>query len=247
MIVYPIIQILNGKCVSLRAGKLDQPEIWHVDPVKKAVEFAEAGAEWMQLADFNALDGDDSNLELVEEIIRAAGIPVQLAGGFRTRERIEQALDKGAGRVVISTAAVNNPDLVREVAKFYPDQVVVSLDVYNGKILTDGWRNESMFTADAFIETLEGLPLAGIIYTDVNADSEGMEVTTSEISKISQATLMPVIASGMVRSLDDLSMLKYVGRISGAVIGRALFNQTIDLAEALAIAQPQPEKNADFI
>lgn len=247
MILYPTIEILNGKCVSLRGGRIDQPEIWHVDPVQKAVEFAQAGAEWMQVTDFNALDGDDGNQQLVEDIIRAAGIPVQLAGGFRSMERIEASLDKGAGRIVIATAAVNNPELVREAAKFYPDQIAVSVDVYNGKIVTEGWRTQTMFTASAFVENFKGVPLAGIIYTDVNADSEEMEVTTSEIARLAQETKLPVIASGMVRALDDLSMLKYAGRISGAIIGRALFNQTIDLQEALAVAQPQPEENAAFI
>jgi len=247
MILYPTIELQNGKCVSLRAGNLDQPEIWHVDPVKKAAEFAAAGAEWMQVTDFNAIEGDDSNLELVGEIIRSAGIPVQVAGGFRTMDRIEHCLNKGAGRVVISTAALNNPDLVREAAKFYPDQIVVSLDVYNGKILTDGWRNETIYTASDIAKTLKGVPLAAIIYTDVNADSHGTEATTAEISKFSQSTLTQVIASGMVRNLDDLSVLKYAGRISGAIIGRALFNRSIDLQEALAIARPEPETNAEFI
>ena len=247
MILYPTIEILNGKCVSLNRGRMDEPSIWHVDPVAKAAEFAELGAEWMHVTDFNALDGDDSNAELIGEIIRTAGIPVQLAGGFRTMERIEHWIDQGVGRIVVSTAAVKNPDLVKQAAKFYPDQIVLSLDVFNGRILTDGWREESMFSPETFLEAFEGVPLAGVVYTDVNADIDGLEVATSEISNVASKTRLPVIASGLVRSLDDLSTLKYAGQVSGAIVGKALFNKSVDLAEALAVAVPQAEKTAEFI
>jgi len=247
LILYPTIEILNGKCVSLTRGNLDQPEIWHVDPVKKAVEFADAGAEWMQITDFNAIDGDDSNEDLICEIIRAAGLPVQLAGGFRTMERIKSWMDWGVGRIVMSTAAVKNPDLVKHAAKLYPDQIVLSLDVFNGKILTDGWREETMFRPAEFLKAFDNEPLAGVIYTDINADLDGLEVATSGISTVASSTRLPVIASGLVRSVDDISMLKYAGQVSGAIVGRALFNRTIDLDEALAVARPQVETVADFI
>ncbi len=247
MIVYPTIEILNGKCVSLKRGNLDQPEIWHVDPIAKAREFAEAGAEWMQVTDFNAIDGDDRNAELVQEIIYACGISVQLAGGFRTLERVERWIDQGAGRIAIGTAAVTQPEMVKQAARLFPDQIVVSIDVFNGKILTDGWRSETAFSADGFLKSFEDAPLAGFIYTDVNADIDGLEVATSEVSTLAQATRMPVIASGLIRSVDDVSVLKYAGQVSGVIVGRALFSHKVDLKEALAVAAPQVEKVAEFI
>ncbi len=247
MIVYPTIEILNGKCVSLKRGNLDQAEIWHVDPVSKAREFSEAGAEWMQVTDFNAIDGDDSNADLVLDIIRSCGISVQLAGGFRTLERIDHWINLGAGRIVIGTAAVKQPDMVKQAAKLHPDQIVLALDVYNGKILTDGWREETAFSPADFLKSFEGVPLAGVIFTDINADIDGLEVATSEVSALAQSTRLPMIASGLIRKIDDVSVLKYAGQVSGVVVGRALFNRSVDLEEALALAAPQVEKVAEFI
>lgn len=247
MIVYPTLEILDGKCVSLKRGRLDKPEIWHVDPVKKAREFADTGAEWMHITDFNAINGDESNAELISEIIRSAGISVQLAGGFRTIERIDRWLDQGASRVVIATAAVKTPELVRRAARLHADQIVLSLDVYNGKILTEGWREETSFEVEDFLKSFNGVPLAAVIFTDVNADIEGLDVATSIFSNLAKTTRFPLIASGIVRAIDDVSVLKYAGHASGVVIGRALFSKTVDLAEALSVASAPTEKVAEFL
>ena len=247
MIVYPKIEILNGKCVSLNRGRINEPEIWHVDPVQKAREFAETGAEWIHITDFNAIDADDSNAELILEIMRASGLSVQLAGGFRTLERIEHWIDQGVGRIVISTAAVKQPELVMQAARLYPDQIVLSIDVFNEKILTDGWRSETLFSAEDFIRTFETAPLAGVIYTDVNADIDGPEVATSGLSTLISMTRLPVIANGIVHTVDDISLLKYAGHASGTIIGRSLFNREIELSEAFDVAAVHPEKIAEFI
>lgn len=247
MILFPTIELQNGRCVSLTRGKLEQASVWHVDPVAKAREFAAAGAEYMHITDFNAVEGDDGNEALVEEIIRAAGIPVQLAGGFRTADRVERWIDKGAARIVIGTAAVKMPDMVKHLAKLHPDQIVLAMDVWNGHVLTDGWREESMFTPDAFLEAYARTPLAAVIYTDVHSDVGDSEASLSDLSRISNQTRTPVIASGFVRTLDDLSRLKYAGHCHGAIVGRALFNKTFDIAEALQVVQPDPAVTAEFI
>ena len=149
MIVYPTIELQNGKCVSLKRGRLEEASIWHVDPVETARSFAQAGAEWMQVTDFNAIEGDHSNADLVEEIIRAAGIPVQVAGGMRTADVAEKWIEKGAGRVVLGTSAVKQPDMVKALAKVHPDQIVVAVDVWHGKVLTDGeFRRHSLWPDD---------------------------------------------------------------------------------------------------
>lgn len=246
MIIYPTMELQGGRCVSLDKGRLDAPMIWHVDPVETARGFAAAGAEWMHLTDFDALEGRDANAGLVEEIIRAAGIPVQLGGGMRSRDMVERWIDKGAGRVVIGTLAAREPHLVRELATHHPDQIVLAVDVWQGQVMTEGWREASAFTPEGFIEAFGDAPFAGIIVTDVDSDIQDMEATLGLISGLASASKTPVIASGVIRGVDDISRLKYVYNISGALVGRALFRKTLDLAEALAVARPEPEPVAEF-
>jgi len=247
MILYPTIELHRGRCVSLYRGRLDEPQIWHVDPVEKAREFAQAGASWMQLTDFDALAGNDRNRALVIEIIRAAGIPVQLAGGFRSRERVEDWIEQGAGRVVIGTLAVQDPALVQELAKYYPDQIVLAVDVMDGKLMVEGWTQSCAITPEAFIESFAQTPLAAIKITDINTDIEGTEASIGVISGLAAACRTPVIASGVIHGIDDVARLKYVPGVSGAVLGRALFNRTVDLETALKMAQPEPEETAEFL
>ena len=155
MILYPLIELLGGRCVSLFRGNLDEPQIWHVDPIEKARSFAAAGAEYLHITDFDAMAGDDRNAELVQDIIRAVGIPVHLGGGIRTMDRISELLDRGVARTVIGTMAVSNPDFVKEAAKFHPDQILLAVDVYQGKVVSDGWRESSTFEPDGFIEAFQ--------------------------------------------------------------------------------------------
>ncbi|MGR3599046.1 MAG: 1-(5-phosphoribosyl)-5-[(5-phosphoribosylamino)methylideneamino]imidazole-4-carboxamide isomerase [Heliomarina sp.] len=247
MLIYPTIEMLNGQCVTLDKGDLEQPSIWHVDPVKLAEEFAAAGAEWMHLTDLDGVMGSDRNTALVEQVIRSAGIPVQLGGGFRSREAVERWIDKGAGRIVIGTLAVQDPELVRVLAKYHPDQIVVALDVFEGRVMTEGWRRSSAFSPEQVIEAFADVPLAAIIVTDVASDIVQVEAQLGLISGLAQISRTPIIASGVVRTVDDISRLKYVGNISGALVGRALFRKTIDLGEALAVARPGTERVAAFI
>jgi phosphoribosylformimino-5-aminoimidazole carboxamide ribotide isomerase len=246
MIIYPTLEIQNGKCVTLTRGRLDEPMVWHVDPVETARGFAQAGASWMHVTDMDALAGEQGNDELIEEIIRAAGIPVQLGGGFRSRDRVEQWIDKGAGRIVIGTMAVHSPDLVMELAKFYPDQIVLALDMYQGQVMTDGWRQPGAIEPEAFLNAYADVPLAGVIVTDVDADIAEQEASLGVISGLSALTKHLVIARGTVRSTDDIARLKYVSNISGTLISRALFSKDVDLEEALALAQPDQEPTASL-
>ncbi len=246
MIIYPTIELLNGRCVTLNKGRLDEPMIWHVDPVETARGFAAAGASWMQVTDFDGLDGGTVNNDLLEEIIRAAGIPVVLGGGFRTRDQVERWIDLGAARIVIGTLAARDPALVRELAKYYPDQIVLSVDVWQGHVMTEGWRSQSAFEPAAFIAEFADAPLAGIIITDVDSDIEDTDAQIGLISGLAQEAKAPVVASGVVRSVDDIARLKYVPNIAGAIVGRALFRKTVDLAEALDTAKASPEPVATF-
>ncbi len=246
MIVYPTLELHNGKCVSLTRGRLEEPVIWHVDPVETAKGFATAGAEWMHATDINALAGDGDNSDLIEEIIRAAGIPVQLGGGFRAREGVERWIDKGVGRIVIGTMAARDPDLVKELAKFHPDQIVLAVDVFQGSVMTEGWRTRSAFAPDTFVKAFDDAPLAGIIVTDIDADIEDTDGSLGVITSIAGATRHQVLARGTIRGADDISRLKYVPNIAGALVGRALFSKDVDLGEALGLAAAEMEPIAGF-
>ena len=246
MILYPTLELKNGKCVSLTRGRLDEPVIWHVDPVETARGFAAAGAEWMHVTDMDALGGENGNDDLIEEIIRAVGIPVQLGGGFRSRERVEKWIDKGAGRIVVGTMAAHDPDLLNELAKFHPDQIVMAVDVYQGSVMTEGWQSQSAFDPAGFIGAFDASPLAGIIVTDIDADIADRDASLGVITRLAAETRHPVIARGTVRSTDDVARLKYVHNIAGALIGRALLSRDVDLAEALDVARPVPERTAEF-
>lgn len=246
MIIFPTLELHNGKCVSLTRGRLEEPVIWHIDPVDTARSFAAAGAQWMHVTDINALAGDGNNNDLLEEIIRAAGIPVQLGGGFRSRDAVSTWIDKGAGRIVIGTMAAHDPALVKQLAKLYPDQIVLAVDVWQGQMMTDGWRTPSAFSPEDFIREFSDAPLAGIIVTDIDSHIEDQDAQVGVISGLAAATHHPVIARGTVFSIDDVARLKYVPNIAGTLIGRAIMSKDVDLAEALAVAQPAPEPTAEF-
>lgn len=247
MILYPTIEIQNGRCVSLTRGRIEEPSIWHVDPVAKAQEFAQAGAEWLHVTDLDAVKGSNANRDIVQKIIMGAGLPVQLGGGFRSRGRIEEWIDFGAGRIVISTLAAQEPAMVKDLAKRHADQIVLSVDVWKGQVLTEGWRKTSALSPEAFVDAYAGTPFAAIIVTDVDADVGDTDGSLGIIAALADRAKVPVIASGVVRTIDDIARLKYLRTISGALVGRALFNKTIDLHEALLEARTSTEKVADFI
>lgn len=246
MIIYPTLELHNGKCVSLTRGRLEDPVIWHVDPIETAKGFAAAGARWMHVTDINAVAGTGHNNDLLEEIIRTTGISVQLGGGFRSREVVTRWIEKGAGRVVLGTMAAYEPDMVKELAKWHPDQIVLAVDIFQGSVMTEGWRTKSAFEPESFVKAFEEAPLAGIIVTDIDAHVSDTDGSVGVIAGLAAQTRHPVVARGTVRRADDVSLLKYVPNISGAVIGRALMSKDIDLADALSIAQAEPEVVAEF-
>ncbi len=246
MIIYPTIELQQGRCVSLKRGRLNEPTIWHVNPIEMARSFKEAGAEWMHVTDFDGVVGGSTNNDLLEEIIRTAGIPVQLGGGFRTRDSVERWIDKGAGRIVIGTLASQDPELVKDLARSYPDQIVLAVDVWQGKVMTEGWQTASAFTPENFIASFDSTPLAGVIITDIDSDMEEVEAQLGMVSALAAQVRVPVVVRGVVNTVDDIARAKYIPNISGVLVGRALFSRDVDLAEALAVAQPRPEPVAEF-
>ncbi|MFP4304237.1 1-(5-phosphoribosyl)-5-[(5-phosphoribosylamino)methylideneamino] imidazole-4-carboxamide isomerase [Rhodosalinus sp.] len=247
MRLYPAIELQNGRCVSLHRGRIEEPHVWHVDPVARARDYAAAGAEWLHVTDLDAVGGEGDNAELVEEIIRAAGIPVQVGGGIRSVERIDHWMDRGAGRVVVGTLAVTRPDLVKQAAKYHPDAVVLAVDVWQGTVTSHGWREASAFAPADFIAQFEGEPLAAIMVTDITADIDGVEEPLALVTELAGVARTPVIASGLVHSLDDIARLKYVPGVWGAVVGRPLLARDFTLDEALAMAAEPRGETAEFI
>ena len=247
MIIYPTIELKDGKCATLYRGREEEASYWHVDPIATVQKFSEAGARWIHMTDLDAVFGTGDNSELVQDIIHKAGASVQLGGGMRTREQIESWIDRGAGRVVVGTLAVQDSATVKELAMRYPDQISVAIDVFQGKLMTDGWRNSGALEPEAFVTAYEDVPLAGIIVTDIDADIGDQDGQLGVISGVAAATRHPVVARGTVHTTDDISRLKYVSNIAGTLVGKALFAKDVDLGEALAIAQPQPEAKAEFI
>ena len=247
MIVYPMIELLEGRCVSLFRGRTEEPQIWHVDALQKAKSFAKAGAEWLQITDFDAMSGDERNADVIREIILTAGIPVQLGGGFRSMERIADWIDHGAGRIIVGTLALHQPDLVKEAASLFPDQIILAVDVFEGQVVSDGWRQKSAFTPSAFLKLFENEPFAAIIVTDIGAEIGDAEDSLALITQLAGEARTPIIARGLTRTLDDLSRLKYLPYVAGALVGRALFDQSIDLEAALELAKPEVETRAKFI
>ncbi|MFO7919481.1 MAG: 1-(5-phosphoribosyl)-5-[(5-phosphoribosylamino)methylideneamino] imidazole-4-carboxamide isomerase [Nioella sp.] len=247
MMIYPTIELQNGHCVSLNRGRLDDPLIWHVDPVDKARSFAEDGAAWLHVTNFDWMTDSEDSTGIVQDIILHAGIPVQLGGGFRSVEAIAQWIDKGAGRIVVSSLAVHNPTLVKQAAKRFPDQIVVAVDVYKGGLMSDGWKSTAAITPADFIAAFDEDPLAAIIITDIDNDIEDSDGSLGMITQLADGARAPVIARGLSRSLDDIARLKYVPHIAGAIIGRALFDKSIDLCDALAVAGARPGPTAQFI
>ncbi len=247
MMIYPTIELQNGRCVSLHRGRIEEPQIWHVDPIAKAKGFAADGAEWLHVTDLDWVTGGEGNGDIIEDIIRQAGIPVQVGGGFRSLDSIANWIDRGAGRIVVSSLAAQNPDIVKQAAKSFPDQIVVAVDVFQGQLMTNGWRDTAAITPADFIAAFDNDPLAAFILTDIDADIADSDGSLGVISQLADGARAPVIARGLSRSLDDIARLKYVPHIAGAIIGRALFDKTIALSDALAVANARPGPTAELI
>ncbi|MGJ5619749.1 HisA/HisF-related TIM barrel protein [Sulfitobacter sp. MF3-043] len=248
MIIIPAIELQKGRCVSLYRGRLDEPQIWHVDPVNTARGWAQAGAQMLHVTDFDAVQGKpDDNRDLVTSIIRQAKMPVQLGGGIQTMDGIRRWIDAGAARIVLSSAAVHKPDLVKEAALTWPDRIVLAVDVFQGKVMAGGWRTQSAFDPEPFIRNFANDPLAAVIVTDIDSAIEDADASLSLITKLAAETNAPVIARGTVRGLDDISRLKYVPHVAGTIVSRTLFDKTLSLSEALAVAATVPEEIAPFV
>jgi phosphoribosylformimino-5-aminoimidazole carboxamide ribotide isomerase len=234
MILYPAIDLKDGQAVRLVHGDMDQSTVFNDDPAAQARDFVDAGCEWLHLVDLNgAFAGEPVNAAPVEAILKACPVPAQLGGGIRDMKTIERWIDRGLARVILGTVAVENPDLVREAAREFPGKVAVGLDARNGFVATKGWATETEIQVTDLAKSFEDAGISAIIYTDILRDGamKGPNIPATEA--LARAVNIPVIASGGVSSMDDLSALKATGVISGAISGRALYDGAINLSAAL--------------
>ncbi len=238
MLVLPDIELQNGKCVNLVRGQMDQPVVYDADPIEAAKKFAAEGAEWLHVVDLDAVaQKAETNADLIEEIIQAVHVPVQVAGGIRSLQAVDSWIERGAGRVVIATAAVRDPQMLKEAAARHPGKVVVSIDVRGGYVVCEGWKESTSWTPLDFARQFEVDDLAGVIVTDIDRDDDLPESTLATTTDMATALILPVIASGTVKDLDDISTLHYLPNIAGAIVGRALFNGVFTLPEAIEVVR----------
>ena len=237
MILYPAIDLKDGQAVRLLRGDMEKSTVFNDKPADQAKSFVDAGCEWLHLVDLNgAFAGEPVNGAAVEAILAACpGVPAQLGGGIRDMATIEAWIEKGLQRVILGTVAVENPDLVREAAKAFPGHVAVGIDARNGKVATKGWAEETDMMVTDLAKSFEDAGVSAIIYTDINRDGAMGGPNIEATEALARAVSIPVVASGGVSSLADLTALRDTGVIAGAISGRALYDGAIDLAEALAL------------
>ncbi len=234
MILYPAIDLKDGQCVRLKLGDMEQSTVFNDDPAAQARDFVDAGCEWLHLVDLNgAFEGKPVNATPVEAILAAVNIPVQLGGGIRDMTTIGAWLERGIRRVILGTAAVKNPDLVREACREWPGHVAVGIDAKGGKVAVEGWAEVSDLSAETLAAQFADTGVTAIIHTDVDRDGVFAGPNIETTSALASATSIPVIASGGVSSLDDLLALRDAGNIAGAISGRALYDGRINLGQAM--------------
>ena len=236
MIILPAIDIRGGRCVRLRQGRFDEETVFDEDPAAVARRFEAAGAEWLHVVDLDgAREGEPRNLDRVRAIREAVGLKMEVGGGIRSTEAVEEVLEAGADRIVVGTRAVREPEWLREVAGRFPRRVAWGLDTQNARVAVAGWGEVTQKTVVEMLGDASGLPLAAIIYTDIGRDGmmSGPNVVATEA--LVKASPWPVIASGGVTTAEDVRALKKAGA-AGAIIGRALYEGKLALEEALAAA-----------
>ena len=234
MILYPAIDLKDGQAVRLLRGEMDEATVFNDSPEDQARAFVAAGCEWLHLVDLNgAFAGEPVNGGAVEAILAATDVPAQLGGGIRNMATIESWLNKGLARVILGTVAVEDPDLVREAARAFPGQVAVGLDARGGRVATRGWAEETDVMVTDLAKSFEDEGVAAIIYTDIDRDGAMGGPNVAATEALARAVSIPIIASGGVSSMADLTALRDTGIISGAISGRALYDGAIDLAEAI--------------
>lgn len=238
MILFPAIDLKNGQCVRLEQGDMARATVFNLDPAAQAKTFETQGFEYLHVVDLDgAFAGKPMNAQAVEAMLKIVKMPVQLGGGIRDLATVEAWLGKGISRVIIGTAAVRDPALVREAAKKFPGRVAVGLDARDGKVAVEGWAETSTVTVLEIARQFEDAGVAAIIFTDIARDGLLKGLNLEATIALADAISIPVIASGGLASIDDVKALltPKAKKLEGAISGRALYDGRIDPTEALTL------------
>ena len=245
MILFPAIDLKDGLCVRLQQGDMARATVFNDDPAAQAKIFVEQGFEYLHIVDLDgAFAGKPVNAAAVERILGAVKIPLQLGGGIRDQATIEAWLGKGIKRVIIGTAAVRNPALVKEAARAYPGRIAVGLDARDGTVAVEGWAETSTLSALDIAQRFEDAGVAAIIYTDVARDGMLKGLNLDATIALSEKISIPVIASGGLASIADVRALleARARKLEGAIAGRALYDGRLDAAQAIALLKAERQQ-----
>jgi len=245
MLVIPAIDLKGGRCVRLRQGIKDQETVYSDDPADVARRWKEAGAELIHVVDLDgAFEGKPRNLPVVKKILKAVDVPVQLGGGIRDMKTIEGYIGAGVARVVLGTAAQRDPTLLREATREFEGRIAASIDARDGMVAVEGWVETTAQEATELAMRMEEAGVSALIYTDISRDGMQSGVNVEAVRRLAQVVETPVIAAGGVHDIEDvrqLIRLEGLG-VEGMITGRAIYEGTLDLAEAIALAKHQGKK-----
>ena len=243
MIIYPAVDIKLGRCVRLIQGRKDAETVFSDDPAAMAERWAADGAEWLHVIDLDgAFEKKPRNSDAIENIIDRIGIPVQVGGGIRNIETVQRYLDMGAGRVIIGTEAIHQPEFVRTACSRYPDKIAVAIDARDGRVAIDGWTRTTRTSAVDLARRFENVGVAAIIFTDIHRDGTQTGPNIRATRELAESIRVPVIASGGVSQLSDISNLLPLAAVgvTGIITGRALYDRKFGLSEAIALGHRNP-------
>lgn len=238
MILFPAIDLKDGACVRLYKGDMAKATLFSKDPSAQAKSFENQGAEWIHIVDLNgAFEGKPTNINSVKDILSNISIPVQLGGGIRDIKTIETWLESGVTRVILGTAALKNPDLVKEACKKFPGKIAVGIDARNGLVAIEGWAEQSKIKAIELAKKFNDVGVSAIIYTDIERDGAMAGPNIDETKFMARNTSIPIIASGGISSIDDIRQIKTLESygVIGVISGRAIYDGKIDIREAISI------------
>ncbi len=248
MILFPAIDLKNGECVRLLRGDMAKATVFNTDPAAQARAFAEQGFEYLHVVDLDgAFAGRPVNAEAVRRILDDLAMKMQLGGGVRDMKTVRGWLEAGVTRVIIGTAAVDDPDFVREAARLFPDRIAVGIDARDGRVAVEGWAKSADVSALDLGRRFEDAGVAAIIYTDIARDGALQGLNLASTVALAEALSIPVIASGGLASIEDVRRLiePDCARLEGAIAGRALYDGRLDPGEALALLRAVRPPNGE--